>query len=58
MKIVDEFNKFALRGKMVDLEIGITVGAAFTTVVKSLVNEIIMPPIGLVTGNSVRQSTR
>ena len=52
MKIIDEFKKFALRGNMVDLAIGFTVGAAFTTVVKSLVSDIIMPPIGLVTGNA------
>jgi large conductance mechanosensitive channel len=37
---------------MVDLAVGFTVGAAFTTVVKSLVNDIIMPPIGLITGNA------
>ena len=52
MRIIEEFKKFALRGNMVDLAIGFTVGAAFTTVVKSLVNDIIMPPIGLVTGNA------
>lgn len=52
MGIIDEFKKFALRGNMVDLAIGFTVGAAFTTVVKSLVNDIIMPPIGLLTGNA------
>lgn len=52
MKIIDEFKKFALRGNMIDLTIGFTVGAAFTTVVKSLVNDIIMPPIGLVTGDA------
>lgn len=52
MSLLDEFKKFAVRGNMVDLAIGFTVGAAFTTVVKSLVNDIIMPPLGLLTGNS------
>ncbi|TWU49514.1 MscL family protein [Rubripirellula reticaptiva] len=46
MNIVEEFKKFALRGNMVDLAIGFTVGAAFMSVVKSLVDDIIMPPIG------------
>ena len=50
MSLLEEFKKFALRGNMVDLAIGFTVGAAFTTVVKSLVNDVIMPPIGLITG--------
>ncbi|MCM2372850.1 large conductance mechanosensitive channel protein MscL [Aporhodopirellula aestuarii] len=52
MSILNDFKKFALRGNMIDLAIGFTVGAAFTTVVKSLVNDIIMPPIGLLTGNA------
>ncbi|TWT49320.1 Large-conductance mechanosensitive channel [Rubripirellula amarantea] len=52
MSIIDDFKKFALRGNMVDLAIGFTVGSAFTTVVKSLVNDVIMPPIGMVTGNA------
>ncbi len=52
MTILHDFKKFALRGNMVDLAIGFTVGAAFTTVVKSLVSDIIMPPVGLLTGNA------
>ncbi len=52
MSFLDDFKKFAIRGNMIDLAIGFTVGAAFTTVVKSLVNDIIMPPIGLLTGNA------
>ena len=52
MSLLTEFKKFALRGNMIDLAIGFTVGAAFTTVVKSLVNDVIMPPIGLLTGNA------
>lgn len=52
MSLIEDFKKFALRGNMIDLAIGFTVGAAFTTVVKSMVSDIIMPPIGWVTGNS------
>ncbi len=52
MGLIEDFKKFAIRGNMVDLAIGFTVGAAFTTVVKSLVNDIIMPPIGWLTGNA------
>ena len=47
-----EFKKFILRGNLVDLAIGFTVGAAFTTVAKSLVNDIIMPPLNLLLGNN------
>lgn len=45
-----EFKKFALRGNAVDLAVGIVIGAAFTTVTNSLVNNIITPPIGLLVG--------
>jgi large conductance mechanosensitive channel len=45
-----EFREFAMRGNVVDLAVGIIIGAAFTTIVNSLVNDIIMPPIGLVLG--------
>lgn len=51
MSFVADFKKFALRGNLVDLAIGFTVGAAFSTVAKSLVNDILMPPVGLVLGN-------
>ncbi len=47
-----EFKKFILRGNLVDLAVGFTVGASFSTVAKSLVEDIIMPPIGLLTGKS------
>lgn len=46
------FQKFILRGNLVDLAIGFTVGAAFTTVAKSLVTDIIMPPISFLLGES------
>ena len=45
-----EFRDFAVRGNVVDLAVGLIMGAAFTTIVNSLVNDVIMPPIGLVLG--------
>jgi large conductance mechanosensitive channel len=50
MAILDEFKKFALRGNVVDLAIGVIIGAAFGAIVQSLVGDIIMPVIGAVTG--------
>ncbi|ASK35783.1 large conductance mechanosensitive channel protein MscL [Alloalcanivorax mobilis] len=47
MAIIKEFREFAVRGNMVDMAVGIIIGGAFTTIVKSLVSDIIMPPIGL-----------
>lgn len=46
-----EFKEFAMRGSVVDMAVGIIVGAAFGTLVHSLVTDIIMPPIGLLLGN-------
>ena len=45
-----EFRDFAVRGNVVDLAVGLILGAAFTTIVNSLVNDLIMPPIGLLLG--------
>jgi large conductance mechanosensitive channel len=45
-----EFREFAMRGNVVDLAVGIIIGAAFTTIVNSLVNDLIMPPFGLLLG--------
>jgi large conductance mechanosensitive channel len=45
-----EFREFALRGNVVDMGVGIIIGAAFGTIVKSLVNDVVMPPIGLLLG--------
>lgn len=50
MKILDEFKAFAMKGNMVDMAVGIIIGAAFGKIVSSLVNDIIMPPIGLLLG--------
>jgi len=48
--MLKEFREFALKGNVIDLAIGIIIGSAFTKVVQSLVNDIIMPPIGLLVG--------
>ena len=48
--ILQEFKKFAIRGNIVDLAVGIVIGAAFTGVVSSFVNDILMPPVGLLVG--------
>ncbi|HEY9000542.1 MAG TPA: large-conductance mechanosensitive channel protein MscL [Mucilaginibacter sp.] len=50
MAIVKEFKEFAMRGNVVDLAVGVIIGAAFGKIVTSLVNDIIMPPIGYLTG--------
>ncbi|MEO6149542.1 MAG: large-conductance mechanosensitive channel protein MscL [Mucilaginibacter sp.] len=50
MSIVKEFKEFAMRGNVVDLAVGVIIGAAFGTIVTSLVNDVIMPPIGYITG--------
>ncbi len=46
----EEFKKFAMRGNVLDLAIGVIIGASFTGIVNSLVNDIIMPPVGLALG--------
>ncbi|WP_334107753.1 large conductance mechanosensitive channel protein MscL [Methylobacillus sp.] len=46
-----EFKAFAMRGNVVDMAVGIIIGAAFGAIVKSLVDDVIMPPIGLLLGN-------
>jgi large conductance mechanosensitive channel len=48
--MLKDFQKFIARGNVLDMAVGIIIGAAFTTVVNSLVNDVIMPPIGLATG--------
>ena len=50
MSILKEFKEFAMRGNVVDLAVGVVIGAAFGKIVTSLVNDIIMPPIGKMTG--------
>ena len=48
--MLKEFKEFALRGNVVDMAVGIIIGAAFASIVTSLVNDVIMPPIGLLLG--------
>ena len=48
--MLNEFKAFIMRGNVVDLAVGIIIGAAFTTVVNSFVNDLLMPPIGLALG--------
>lgn len=50
MSILKEFKEFAMRGNVVDLAVGVVIGAAFGKIVTSLVNDVIMPPIGKLTG--------
>jgi large conductance mechanosensitive channel len=49
--MLKEFKEFAMRGNVIDMAVGIIIGAAFGTIVKSLVTDVIMPPIGLLLGN-------
>jgi len=49
--MLDEFKKFAMRGNVIDMAVGIIIGAAFGTIVQSLVKDVITPPLGLLTGN-------
>ncbi|HPC73690.1 MAG TPA: large-conductance mechanosensitive channel protein MscL [Syntrophales bacterium] len=49
--MLKEFKEFAMRGNVVDMAVGIIIGGAFGTIVKSLVDDILMPPIGLLLGN-------
>ena len=49
--MLKEFKEFAMRGNVVDMAVGIIIGAAFGTIVKSIVSDLIMPPIGLLLGD-------
>jgi large conductance mechanosensitive channel len=49
--MLKDFKEFAMRGNVLDMAVGIIIGAAFATIIKSLVEDIIMPPIGLLLGN-------
>ena len=50
MGMLKEFKEFAMRGNVVDMAVGIIIGGAFGTIVKSLVSDVLMPPIGLLLG--------
>jgi large conductance mechanosensitive channel len=49
--MIKEFKEFIMRGNVIDMAVGIIIGAAFGTIIKSLVDDVIMPPIGLLLGN-------
>ncbi len=51
MSLASEFKEFAMKGSVIDLAIGVVIGAAFGKIVSSLVADVIMPPIGLMIGN-------
>ncbi len=48
--MLQEFKEFALKGNVLDMAVGIIIGAAFTTIVSSLVDDVLMPPIGVILG--------
>ena len=48
--MLDDFKKFAMRGNVVDMAVGIIIGAAFGKIVSSIVNDVVMPPIGMLMG--------
>lgn len=50
MSIIKEFREFAVKGNVVDMAVGIIIGAAFGKIVSSLVNDVLMPPIGVILG--------
>jgi large conductance mechanosensitive channel len=50
MSILKEFREFAVKGNMIDMAVGIIIGAAFSKIVSSLVGDVIMPPIGVILG--------
>jgi large conductance mechanosensitive channel len=50
MGMLEEFKQFAMRGNVIDLAVGVVIGTAFGKIVSSLVDQVIMPPIGWVTG--------
>src|SRR5947207_4251794 len=50
MGLISEFKEFALKGNMIDLAVGVVIGAAFGSVVKSIVDDVMMPPMGWLMG--------
>jgi large conductance mechanosensitive channel protein len=53
MSMIKEFRDFAMRGNVVDLAVGVIIGGAFGKIVSSFVNDVIMPPIGMLWGMSI-----
>lgn len=52
MKIIDEFKEFAVKGNVVDMAVGVIIGGAFGKIVSSFLNDVMMPPLGLLGGNA------
>ena len=52
MSIVKDFKEFAIKGNVVDLAVGVIIGAAFGKIVSSFVSDVVMPPLGLLTGGA------
>lgn len=52
MSLIKEFQEFAVKGNAVDMAVGLVIGAAFGKIVTSLVNDVIMPPVGLLLGGT------
>jgi large conductance mechanosensitive channel len=52
MRMIQEFREFAVKGNAVDLAVGVVIGAAFGKIVTSLVNDVIMPPVGVLVGGA------
>jgi large conductance mechanosensitive channel len=50
MKLIDEFKQFAIKGNVVDMAVGVIIGAAFSKIVSSLVADVVTPPLGLLVG--------
>lgn len=50
MSIIEEFKKFAVKGNVIDLAVGIVIGSAFGAITTSLVKDVLMPPLGLIVG--------
>ncbi len=50
MSVIEEFKKFAVKGNVIDLAVGIVIGSAFGAITTSLVKDVLMPPLGLVVG--------
>lgn len=50
MKIIQEFKEFALRGNIIDMAVGIIIGAGFGKIVDSAVKDVLMPPLGFIVG--------
>lgn len=57
MGMVKEFKEFAMRGNVVDMAVGIVIGAAFGKIVSSFVNDVLMPPLGMLLGGWTSPST-